>query len=155
MKCSTFRKETLDAEQLTPECLAHAQECPDCLALFEQGLALRSLLALRKHERIPGDSLDCACRAFRLAAAESFEPAASGLALVLRYGLAGAFMMLLVINFSISPELPAMHPPEPQVRSVAAAPSPSFPGPFLAHSNAEPSGIQYGPLPSSLVNFNY
>ena len=155
MKCSTFRKETLGAEQLTPECLAHAQGCPACRAFFEQGRALRSLLALKKHEMIPGDSLDRTRRAFRVALAEPDEAVDSGLALALRVGLAGAFMMLLVINFSVGPDLPAIQPPEPQARSVAAAPARSFPGPFLARSNAEPAGIQYGPLPSRLVNFNY
>lgn len=155
MKCATFRKESLGMETLPADCLAHARECADCRSFFEQGQALRGLLALKKHEKMPGDSLDQTRRAFRMAAAEDADPATSGVTLLLRYALAGAFVMLLVMNFTVGPELPSLQPPAPQARTIAAAPAPAFSGPYLAHSNAEPAGIQYGPLPSRLVNFNY
>ncbi|MGD9873193.1 MAG: hypothetical protein AB7T27_02875 [Kiritimatiellia bacterium] len=155
MKCSTFRKESLGTGELTEACLAHVQQCSDCRDLYEQGRALRELLALKRYEKIPGDSLDQTRRAFRVAVAEPAETPGYSVAQLLRYALAGAFVMLLVMNFSVGPELPAIQPPAQEARSVAAAPAMAFPGPYLAHSNAEPAGIQYGPLPSRLVNFNY
>lgn len=183
MRCSRVRERLIEFEdrELIPELQSHLDQCPACRQHREQMDFVRRLIALKKYER-PAPGVEARCLAGirrRLEQPDRTpEKAWGGVWEVLtgaplpafRYAVATAFAVLVAVHVLSLPQLPPVQPmlseaaPAPLIAARSAAPSTNPPQPdaqgagaavLYAASNRGPAHLEYGPLPSTLVNFEY
>jgi hypothetical protein len=179
MKCERVKKLLVVFEDTAfPfEVAEHIDRCSDCRRHSQQIETVRQLMTLKKYERPEPGFEERSTLAIRLRIEDLNRQSESRLGsfwkfltdyprLSLRYVLATTVAALLVINFMSMPQLASMRPAEPVARLTpppapvsAVIPFDVYRQPSLTElqnpSNHGPTRIEYGPLESVPVNFEY
>lgn len=181
MNCAHARKLMIEFEdrEIPADLRSHLDACAACRRQREQADVVRRLVALKRYER-PSPGAEARCRAgvrrrlehpeqepgFGLGGA--WEVLAAWRLPAFRYALAAAFALLVAVHLLSLPELPALRATAPEAPAAAPAarvaeltnPAPAAgrsaePGILVLASNRGPARLDYGPMPSTLVNFEY
>lgn len=184
MRCSKARKDLIRHEEseMPADLRTHLEVCAECRRVQDQMAAVRLLMALKRHERTaPGFEDRCASKIYTALRNEAAPPflawvfPARNAWPALRMATLVALMGLIIWQFwapdlqplsSISTELADVTPWAIQLESqkppaVSATPD-AFAPPLVTRlliqapvSNPGPGRIQYGPVSSQPVSFDY
>lgn len=179
MNCTRARKLMLEFEDRArpAELDAHLEACEPCRQALASSEALRGLISLKKYEQ--PDAFSAARSAARIRSRieelnarpvsgwrAAWEVLSGGQITALRYAAVAAVVLLITMNL-VPPE-PLSPLPEPSAQTAPApaaaqerpavvlnAIHPAETAPILLASNTRPGRVEYGPLPSRLVEFEY
>lgn len=181
MNCSHAQRLMLEFEdrELPPDVRSHLDACAACRRQREQADFVRRLVALKRYER-PSPGMEARCRAGirrRLEHPEQepgfarggvWETLTAWPVPAFRYALATTFALLVAVHLLSLPQLPALQATAPEVPGAPGAsrlaaltnPAPAAgrnadAGILVLASNRGPARLDYGPMPSTLVNFEY
>lgn len=183
MRCERVKELLVEFEDaaLPADVAGHMDQCPSCRQHHRQMLAVRRLLSLKKHERRDPQREERTALSIRRTLEDLNRKPESGLTPfwnfltdtprpALRYALAAAVAILVVINWVSMPQLvpirpaasiayqPAPAPKNPEPAPVLA-PVPVYQQPVFANlqppSNRGPARVEYGPRESVPANFDY
>lgn len=149
----------------------HVQECAECRSFSESMSRVRDLIAVKRHETPDAGFENRCAEKIRLGlkspeATRSESPAWSP-AFFLRIAAAAALVLMVGLHIQSVRLTPlasapgAAHAIVPgdnlfaPARFALPAARPAAPVIMLAQSNNGPDAIQYGPLPSRVVNWEY
>lgn len=158
-----------DGRVLPEQAVEHLATCPACRAFVAGMEATRKWMALKKHETPDaGFESRCAERIQLRLHEPIFETAAPSRGFFWNPGLlfraAAAAVFVALVGFHVrsvhvaplasSAIAPA---PAPVIQPLQFVPMPRAPAPvmMLAQSNSGPGAVQYGPMPSRLVNWEH
>lgn len=176
MNCARFRKDLIRFEdsELPPDFTRHLEGCSACRKHVGQVQALRKLISLKQYERPSvGFEERLVAAVHRRIEHPEVGPEPGRVWEVLtgwplpafRYALAAVFAVLVGVHLFSIPALSPLPPivaenrppsPAPRVAPFPFAPAPAPAAvPIALASTGGPDRIEYGPLPSSLVDFEF